>query len=398
MKLTESFRLAFQNIRMSKARSFLTMLGIIIGIAAVMVIIGIGSGMESYMRSMFQDLGTNTLTVTMTGTGTSREVTVDDLYQIVEDNPTFFSAMSPTVTLRSTVKVGSESLSSTSTTGVGESYFSIKGYALEQGRGLNYVDIVNRNQVCIVGKYIDNVWFSGQSVGRTLRIGGNKFTIIGVMEQQADEMDEGGTDDAVFIPYSTAARLSNQGIPSSYTIQLTDEDLTSAASDVLEQELYTRLRSDDAYMVTSMSTVLDMMTEMINVVITVLAIIAGISLVVGGVGIMNIMLVSVTERTREIGIRKALGAKERYILSQFVIEATVISAIGGAIGIAMGFGLSSVATVVISNMLEVEMAVTPTMQSIAVAFGGSAAIGIVFGYLPARKAALLNPIDALRHD
>ncbi len=398
MKLTESFRLALQNIRLSKARSFLTMLGIIIGIAAVMVIIGIGSGMENYMRAMFQDLGTNTLTVTMTGIGSSRQAGVEDMIEIVEDNPAFFSGVSPTVTMRSTVKVGSETLSYTSVTGVGEGYFDIKDYTLEQGRSLNYVDMENRNRVCIVGNYIDDVWFSGRSVGQTLRIGGDKFTIIGVMGQQADEMDEGGSDDVVFLPYSTAARLSGQGTPSSYTVLLADEDLTSAASSVLEQELYTRLRSDDAYRVTSMSTVLDIMTEMIGVVITVLAVIAGISLVVGGVGIMNIMLVSVTERTREIGIRKALGAKERYILSQFVIEAAVISALGGAIGIAMGFGLSSVATVAISNMLEVEMAVTPTVQSILVAFGGSAAIGILFGFLPARKAALLNPIDALRYD
>ena len=398
MKLTESFRLALQNIRASKARSFLTMLGIIIGISAVMVIIGIGSGMENYMRSMFQDLGTNTLTVTMTGTGSSRQVTVDDMYEIIGKHPTFFSTLSPTVSMRASAKVGSETLSASTLSGVGEDYFAIKGYQLEQGRGLSYVDMANRTRVCIVGSYIDHVWFSGQSVGQTLRIGGDKFTIIGVMEQQEEEMDEGGTDDVIFLPYSTAARLSGQGTPSSYTVLLTDEKLTSVASNVLEQALYERLRSDNAYRVSSMSTVLDMMTEMINVVITVLAVIAGISLVVGGVGIMNIMLVSVTERTREIGIRKALGAKERYILTQFVIEAAVISAIGGAIGIAMGFGLSSIATVLISSMLEVEMAVTPTIQSISVAFGGSAAIGIAFGYLPARKAALLNPIDALRYD
>ena len=398
MKLSESFVLALQNIRSGKMRAFLTMLGIIIGITAVMVIIGIGSGMENYMRSMFQDLGTNTLTVTLTGQGSSRELSPDDMYQIVQDNPSFFSDLSPTVTMRGTVKVGSESLSSTSTTGVGERYFNIKGYELEQGRGLNYVDMANRTRVCVIGNYIDDVWFSGQAVGQTLRIAGDKFTIVGVLEQQEDEMDEGGTDDALYLPYSTAARLSGQGKPTTYTVVLVDESMTSQATDVLDLELYQRLRSDDAYRVTSLSTVLDMMTEMINVVITVLAIIAGISLVVGGVGIMNIMLVSVSERTREIGIRKALGAKERYILTQFVMEAAVLSAIGGSIGIAMGFSMSSVATVLISTLLEVEMAVTPTFRSILVAFGGSAAIGILFGYLPARKAALLNPIDALRYD
>ena len=398
MKLSESFILSLQNIRSGKMRAFLTMLGIIIGISAVMVIIGIGSGMENYMRSMFQDLGTNTLTVTLTGQSTSRELSPDDMYQIVEDNPAFFSDLSPTVTMRGTVKAGHESLSSTTTTGVGERYFHIKGYELEQGRGLNYVDMVNRNRVCVIGNYIDDVWFSGQAVGQTLRIAGDKFTIVGVLEQQEDEMDEGGADDTLYLPYSTAARLSGQGSPTTYTVVLVDENMTSRATDVLELELYQRLRSDNAYRVTSMSTVLDMMTEMINVVITVLAVIAGISLVVGGVGIMNIMLVSVSERTREIGIRKALGAKERYILTQFVMEAAVLSAIGGSIGIAMGFGLSSVATVLISTMLEVEMAVTPTLKSILIAFGGSAAIGIFFGYLPARKAALLNPIDALRYD
>ena len=398
MKLSESFVLALQNIRSGKMRAFLTMLGIIIGIAAVMVIIGIGSGMENYMRSMFQDLGTNTLTVTLTGTGTSRQLSVDDMYQILEDNASVFSDLSPTVTMRGTVKVGSESLSSTSTKGVGERYFHIKGYELEQGRGLNYVDMINRNRVCVIGNYIDDIWFSGQAVGQTLRIAGDSFTIVGVLEQQEDEMKKGGTDDSVYLPYSIAARLSGQGIPSSYTVVLVDEDMASPASDLLERELYQRLRSDDAYVVTSMSTVLDMMTEMINVVITVLAVIAGISLVVGGVGIMNIMLVSVTERTREIGIRKALGAKERYILTQFVIEAAVLSAIGGVIGIAAGYGLSSVATVMITSLLEVEMPVTPTIKSILIAFGGSAAIGILFGYLPARKAALLNPIDALRYD
>ena len=398
MKLTESFILALKNIRSGKMRAFLTMLGIIIGISAVMVIIGLGNGMENYMTDMFQSIGTNTLNVTITGQGTSRELSVEDMYEIVEDNPAFFSDLSPSVTMRGTVKVGTETLDSTTATGVGESYFEIKDYELAKGRSLRYVDMVNRTRVCVVGSYIDDVWYHGEAVGQTIRIGGDMFTIVGVLAAEEDNPDEGGTDDAVYLPYSTAARISGMGTISSYIVTVVSEDVADLALDVLENALYQKLRSDDAYMVISMAQILDMMNDMINVMITILAVIAGISLVVGGVGIMNIMLVSVSERTREIGIRKALGAKERYILTQFVIEAAVISAIGGIIGIACGYLFSSVATTLISAVMEVEMVVTPTLFSISLAFGASAAIGIIFGYLPARKAAILNPIDALRYD
>lgn len=398
MKLSESFILSLQNIRSGKMRAFLTMLGIIIGISAVMVIIGLGNGMEQYMTDMFHSIGTNTLNVTITGRGTSRELSVEDMYEIVEDNPAFLSDLTPTVTMRGTVKVGTETLDSTTATGVGESYLRIKDYDLSKGRGLRYVDMVNRTRVCVVGSYIDDVWYAGEATGKTIRIGGDMFTIVGVLAAEEDDPDEGGIDDAVYLPYSTAARISGSATISSYIVTVVSEEVADIAQDVLENALYQKLRSDNAYMVISMAQILDMMTEMIDVMITILAVIAGISLVVGGVGIMNIMLVSVSERTREIGIRKALGAKQRYILTQFVIEAAVISAIGGMIGIIFGYGLSSVATVLITNMLQVNMAVTPTVFSIVLAFGASAAIGIVFGYLPARKAAVLNPIDALRYD
>lgn len=397
MKIAESFSMALQNIWNSKMRSFLTMLGIIIGIAAVMVIIGLGNGMEGYMTDMFQSMGTNTLTVQITGQGTSSTVTADDLYEIVADNPEQFVHVTPEVSIRSALKVGSETMDYTGATGVGEDYFKIKGYTVAQGRGLTYMDMDARSKVCVVGSFVNDEWYNGRALGKSIRIAGSSFTIVGILEQEEDEPDDGGTDDSVYLPFTTASRLTGTPV-SSYTVMIVSEDNVAGAMDALERALYEITRSEDAYMVISLSQILDIMSEMLDVMITILAVIAGISLVVGGIGIMNIMLVSVSERTREIGIRKALGAKERFILSQFVIEAAVTSAIGGIIGIIMGYALSSVATVLITSIMEVEMTVTPSSGSIALAFGASAAIGIAFGFLPARKAARLNPIDALRYD
>ncbi|XOU02357.1 ABC transporter permease [Oscillospiraceae bacterium LBM23126] len=397
MNFFESFELALKNIFSSKMRTFLTMLGIIIGVTAVIVIVGLGNGMEIYMRDSFASLGTNTLTVMITGRGSSRNVSVEDMYQIVADHPKELALLSPTATMMSsTVKIGDETASSATVTGVSEDYFEIKQYTVESGRGLQFIDIDRRKHVCVVGSYINKEWFDGKALGGTLKINGTAFTIVGVLKEEADS-EEGGTDDAVYLPYSTAARLGTTRI-SSYILTVTDEDQASASKKVVEDELYDVFEDDNAYSVISMSEVLDTMTSMINIMISVLAIIAGISLVVGGIGIMNIMLVSVTERTREIGIRKALGAKERYIMSQFVIEAATTSALGGVIGIALGYGLSSIATQVITMVWDVNLPVTPSLPSVLLAFGISAGIGILFGYLPAKKAAVLNPIDALRYD
>ena len=208
--------------------------------------------------------------------------------------------------------------------------------------------------------------------------------------------EEGGTDDCLFLPYSVAERMA--GSVNAYTVTMQDEDHMDESVNALESALYEVFASDDYYTVTSMAEMLDTMTGMINILVYVLAGIAAISLVVGGIGIMNIMLVSVTERTREIGIRKSLGAKERYIMQQFVIEAAMTSALGGVIGILLGYVLSTVATRVVTQVMEASLTVAPTFGAVALAFGISVGIGILFGYLPARKAAALNPIDALHYD
>ena len=397
MNLVETFQMAVQNILSSKMRTFLTMLGIIIGVCAVIVIVGLGNGMQGYIEDSFADMGTDSLTVAIVGRGSSRTVSEEEMYQLVEDNSDIFKQISPTVTMSGSVKIGSDTLTATTVSGVSEDYFSMKGYEIAQGRGLQYTDMTGRKKVCVVGQYLNQAYYGGSAVGQTLKVGGTTFTIVGVMAMEGTDLEEGGTDDCVFVPYSTAARLSFTGTISSYTITVQDTDHIAEAKTTLESALYAIFEDDDAYTVGSMAEMVEEMNSMVNMVIYILAGIAAISLVVGGIGIMNIMLVSVTERTREIGIRKALGARESAIMRQFVIEAATTSALGGVLGIALGFGLSAAATAIVANVMpDTTITVSPSMAAVLSAFGVSAGIGIAFGYLPAKRAAVLTPIDALR--
>ena len=215
--------------------------------------------------------------------------------------------ISPTVSMSGTVKIGSDSHSATTVTGVSEDYFSMKGYEVAQGRGLQYTDIANRKKVCVIGQYLNVAYFGGSAVDQTLKVGGTTFTIVGVMAAETDDLEEGGTDGCVSVPYSTAARLSLTGTISSYTMTVQDTDHISEAKALVESKLCRIFSDDDAYTVSSMAEMVEQMNSMVNMIIYSLAGIAAISLVVGGIGIKNIMLVSVTKRTREIGIRKALG-------------------------------------------------------------------------------------------
>ena len=302
-----------------------------------------------------------------------------------------------------TVKVGTDddSYSNTSVKGVSEVYLNMGGYTIAQGRPLNYVDMDANKKVCMVGDYISRVGYGGNAIGQSIKIGREWYTIVGVLEAKIDDPSnqEGSNDDCIFVPYTTAMRVSGISTASSYAVLVSDEENISKGKAIIENGLQELLHSDSGYMVISLSEMLDMMTSMVNMVVTVLTAIAAISLLVGGIGIMNIMMVSVTERTREIGIRKALGAKERTILSLFVVEAGTTSALGGIIGIGLGYIVSALATKVLAViMTDMPITVTPTAGSIAVAFGISVGIGVLFGYLPAKRAARLNPIEALRYD
>ena len=398
----ETFREAIQNIWSNKFRTFLTMLGIIIGVMAVMVIVGLGNGMTTSIQNEFADMGTNLLTVQVMGYG-SRSVKVKDFYELVEKNSDVLGDVSPNIRMSGTVKVGTDddNYSSTSVEGVSEVYLNMAGYTIAQGRPLNYVDMDANKKVCVVGDYISRVGYGGNAIGQSIKIGREWYTIVGVLEAKIDDPSnqEGSSDDYIFVPYTTARRVSGISTASSYAVLVSDEENISKGKAIIENGLQELLHSDSGYMVISLSEMLDMMTSMVNMVVTVLTAIAAISLLVGGIGIMNIMMVSVTERTREIGIRKALGAKERTILSLFVVEAGTTSALGGIIGIGLGYTVSALVTKVLAViMTDMTITVTPTAGSIAVAFGISVGIGVLFGYLPAKRAASLNPIEALRYD
>ena len=399
--IVETFRQAIQNVWSNKLRTFLTMLGIIIGVMAVIVIVGLGNGMTQSMRDSFSALGTNTLSINIWGYG-SRTVTVEDVYAIGTKNPDLIRSISPQIDFsNNTPKVGTTTYRYSTVAGVDENFTSMKNYTVALGRGLQYMDMKDNKQVCVIGDYLNRVAYGGRGVGQTIKLGPYKFRIVGVLNAKVNNtsMQQGSDDDCIYLPYTTAMRLSNTAMASSYIAIMSDESKANEAKAVVEAYLTDLFKSDSAFYVYSASEWLEEMNNMINMVIVVLTGIASISLLVGGIGIMNIMLVSVTERTREIGIRKALGAKERVILSQFVVEAATTSALGGVLGIVLGYIVSMAANHILPMISsDIDVTVSPSFNSIAVAFGISVFIGVLFGYLPAKRAARLNPIEALRYD
>jgi putative ABC transport system permease protein len=396
LQIIQSFFLALKSILSNKMRSFLTMLGIIIGVAAVIILVGIVNGEMSYMQESFASLGTNRITVNLINLNT-RSVDVDQMYEFYEENADYFDHMSPTVTVSATVKYGSDNMDSTTVTGVSEDYLDILGESLESGRFIQYADIASRQKICVIGLYTAQELFgSAQSaVGKELSVNGEKYSVVGVIERQtseSDDMEEGGDDDVVYLPYTAAVKLSRNGVINSYIFTERDTSQTETVKQLIEDFLYPIFQNTDLYHITAMSEMLDSMNSMIATMSLMLGGIAGISLLVAGVGVMNIMLVSVTERTREIGVRKALGARRGTIMQQFVIEAAVTSSLGGLIGIGVGF----IGTRIAGALMGINA--YPTAVSVAVSFCVSVGIGLIFGYAPASRAAKLNPIDALRSE
>ena len=393
-KIVQSFKMSMKSILGNKGRSALTMLGIIIGVASVIILTGIGAGATKSISDSMAEMGTKLITVNvMRMRQSTRSVGIDDIEEYVMENPELVTDMSPYMSSNVTIKVGNENVSGT-LDACAPSYKDVRASAakMQSGRFIADNDIVNRSYVCVVGSYITKELFSGMDpVGETIKVNGRKFTIVGAYEEMSDSTESSG-DNKITIPYTTAIRFLKQKNISTYYLTASSEDKVTEAVDALTSFITKKLGTDMGFRVSSVSEMLDSLNEMTATMTTMLAGIAAISLVVGGIGIMNIMTVTVSERTREIGIRKAIGARTTDILLQFLIESMVLSAMGGVVGIV--FGIAACGAV--GKIIDMETVIQTNM--VIMSFGFSIFIGVFFGIAPARRAAKLHPIDALRSE
>jgi len=390
--LKECVIMSLSNIISNRMRSFLTVLGILIGVTAVIALITTVSGVSGSLSSSFSSMGAGTLTVSVSGSDLKTGMTTADLDELKELEE--IDGITPNVSLTARVSRGGEYDSGISVSGKNAYYFQTTEDILTRGRMLNVIDETNMTFVCWINQeMIDTFFFGVDPIGENLYIDGVPFLVAGIISDEASasvtSMMNGSAD--ILIPYTSAMKMNNTNEVTSFTVYLTEGQDSEDAADVLEAEMDAMFSyEEDCFTVTTMSGIEDTMEEMLNMMTALLAGIASIALVVGGIGIMNMMLTSVTERTTEIGLKKALGALPWQIQVQFLIESFLLSMIGGIAGVLLGLILSFI----LSRVMATEFAVS--MGAIALGTGFSAAVGIIFGWAPARKASKLNPIDALR--
>ncbi|OAS82557.1 MULTISPECIES: ABC transporter permease [Metabacillus] len=391
MKLGQAIKIAYKNIVTNKLRAFLTMLGIIIGVSAVIALVSLGQGASQSVSEDVSSLGTTMVSVNIQGNSTSEEVVDYDEVMAFEEYSEV-EAVSPTVSGTGTVKNGTTSMDSVSISGVTPTYENVQDTTVSSGRFILEIDQENRNKIALLGSNVATELFGFTSpVGNNVKIDGTTYKVVGVLAEQGEEL-QGSVDDMVLIPFPTAQRFLGQIVINSIDVKMTSEDTVELGMAKIERFLYNQFSGDEtSYNVRNQSDVADALTSVTDTMTLLLAGIASISLIVGGIGIMNIMLVSVTERTREIGIRKAIGAKKKDILTQFLIEATVLSSLGGLLGVLIGIGSAEV----LAQALD--MAVSISWLAVGVAVSFSIIIGVAFGIFPANKAASLSPLAALRH-
>jgi putative ABC transport system permease protein len=408
VNLSSAWKIAYRSLRANRMRSLLTMLGMVIGVAAVIAMVAIGAGANERIAAQISSIGSNLLLVLpgsttagglRSGFGSASTLTMADARAIGRELPAVRLA-APSVRSTSPVVYGNQNWS-TLIQGVTPEYFEIREYGLAEGRFFTSDEVDASSKVAVVGRTVVQNLFGDQSpVGEILRIKKVPFTVVGVLEEKGQSLQGQDQDDIIIAPLTTVQnRLVGSAHPGSVgviMVQAVDRESIDAA----EREVVSLLRQrhrigsgqEEDFSVRNLSEMLEVAEASTRVMSLLLGAIASVSLLVGGIGIMNIMLVSVTERTREIGIRLAVGAKERDILVQFLIEAVFLSVAGGAIGILLGIGGS----LLISRFAGWSTLISP--GAVLVAFSFSAAVGIFFGFYPARKASRLDPIEALRHE
>src|SRR6202166_13054 len=405
MDFMNTFRLALRAMARNKMRSALTMLGIIIGVGAVIAVVSIGQGANYKVQQGIAAMGTNAVFISAgsnraggvrQGYGGVKTLTVDDMNAILQGIPLIKQA-APSLTSRQQVVYGNQNWS-TQVTGTTPNYFDIRSWPVQSGSVFSDEEVDLAANVCVLGTTVAKILFLDEDpIGKTMRIGNLPFRVDGVLASKGQSSVGQDQDDVIFAPYTTVQRKIQgitwlQVINASAVSQEASLAAVTPITSLLRERHRLRTGTDDDFLIRTQADIEDLADQTASVMTYLLGGIASVSLLVGGIGIMNIMLVSVTERTREIGVRMAVGATERDVQSQFLVEAITLSMMGGAIGIVFGL----VGSALISNFLPWPTLISGKAIVAAVIF--SAAVGIFFGYYPARKAAQLDPIEALRYE
>ena len=392
----ESVSMSVSNIMGNKMRSFLTTLGIIIGVAAIIALMTVVQGAIDTMNAQFDAMGLGTLRITISGTAIKRGVTDAEIGQILDCE--HVAGVSPSLSATVTAKRGDVWSDAIVVSGNSDEYFRHNPDLLKRGRAINAIDVEQSLRVCLMdGNAARTLFYGEDPVGQTLYLAGIEYTVVGIIDEEENAslfsqiLMGGRSDGTVYLPYTSAKKLLGTSTVSTLEVYVTDPDETDTAIEEMEAVLDGIFNyKDNAYTIINMESMTDAMNLMTSMMMSLLVGIASIALVVGGIGIMNMMLVTVTERTTEIGLRKALGAEPGQIQIQFLLEAIILSLLGGLMGVVVGLGVSY------AICLNTDIAFSLNTFAIGLGVSFSAAVGIIFGWAPARKASNLNPIDALR--